>query len=793
MGEKAIKTKLIYGWDDKRTIYLLYRDESDRKVIKSITDFEWYFCVYLSDYKKAGKEIFQRYFRLGVVKRLSGLGTDYVKIYCHRHHDLFNSFITELKGLHVQCLEMDLSLTKRYMIDNQVELEENLKIGYFDIETDDRGGGIEIGRDKILSWAIVDEKKRFYFSSDNEEELLIKFLNTMDRYDVLVGWNSSNFDIPYLQMRCEKYGLSYRKKDGVDIWRRTMQVDLMMRYVKLFAPIMSILNLSGFSLNEFSKVFLNRQKVEHSEKIYEMFESNPEKLKEYNVNDCLLVMELNQKMNTLPLMIKECVWTGSFLDKFYVGELLDNYILRESKKAERFLPSRPNKEEEAINRRYRITGGYVKEPLVGYYSNVRVFDFKSLYPTIMIGYNLGDDTLVRELSWKAKQRFDEWLADREIEKVDFDEWLNFLVNEKKALDPDDRYYQSACNQFFRKERPSVVSDLLKNLLQQRKEWKKKMDSFKEGSTEFANARASQEVIKELANSMFGITADASSRYYNTYFSESITYTGQFWNRLSSKLLKERLGVETLYADTDSVFVVVDSDEEVEKIHEQINSMLNEETKKLFSLHPDKDLIDLEYEKKYAKLILLDKKRYIGKLIWSNGKNVDFIHSRGTENVKKDTIKFTKNVLLEIVQKIINGLTLDEAVEQIKILQLKIKNREIPADELVIVKKLSKPFSEYKSTPMHVRLAMKLFKEKKILDTIKRRKVSWGERISFIVLDAEDKENGIVLASEWDGKKLDTFYYWRVHIFSPLCRILKVVYPDFNWEIYREIPEQDSLF
>ena len=791
MKQYKINYKVIYAFDDKKYIYLMHRIDG-KKVIETIDDFEWYFCISLSDYGRIGKDIFKKYNVSGVVKKIFVM-EPYLKIYCARDHFLFNQFITDLKNLNVSCLEMDLSLTKRFMIDNHIELEENLKIGFFDIETDDTIGNIEIGRDQILSWAIVDDTgKKYYYSSSDEKELLTKFFNMMDKYDVIVGWNSSGFDIPYIQKRSELHRLQWLKKDGVPIWKRTMQVDLMMRYVKLFAPIMSILNLSGFSLNEMSKVFLKREKTDIHEKINVLFEKDPEKLKEYNINDCLLVMELNKSMNTLPLMIKECVWTGSFLDKFYVGELLDNYILRESKKAGKYLLSRPNKEEETSNRAFRITGGYVKEPLTGFYDNVRVFDFKSLYPTIMIGYNLGDDSLVKELCKEGRAHFDKWLNNREIEKVDFDEWLNFLLKEKELLDPKDEFFQSSINQYFRKEPASIVSDLLKNLLQQRREWKKLMDSYKEGTVEFANARASQEVIKELANSMFGITADASSRYYNPFFSESITYTGQFWNRLSSKLLSENLDLMTLYADTDSVFLQIMDDEKAEEVHGKMNELLNEAVKKIFHLHPDKDLIDLEYEKKYKKLILLDKKRYIGQLIWSNGKDVDFIHSRGTENIKKDTINFTKKKLVELVKLLINGMTLPDAVKWIENLQLEVKENKINKSDLVIVKKLSKPIDEYKSKSTHVRLAEKLIKNKMILDTVKKRKVSTGERIFFVVTDMEDKENGAMLYSDWDGKNWDKCYYWRVHIYAPLKRILQTVFKEYRWDRYNEIELRQML-
>lgn len=779
--------KVIYAWDNKYKVFLLYRNKKKERKIHVVKDFHWYFAVTKEDYEKIPKELLTKYANWSVVRNVDKTEDGYVKILCNRWSKTIYGFLEELKRYGVKPLEADMSLSKRYLIDNEIKIDENLKIGYFDIETDDRNGGIEIGRDRILSWAIVgDDGIEYYKSMEDEKQLLEKFAEAADIFDVIVGWNSLNFDMPYILKRMELHNIDASKLQKV------MHVDFMMRLVKLFAPIMSILGLSGFSLNEVSKVFLKREKVQHEEKIYEMYENNKELLKEYNINDCKLVKELNDQMKTLFLMIKECAWTGSFLNKFYVGELLDNYILRDSKQHGHYLPTKPTVEEEAQNRLHKITGGYVKDPITGFYNNMRVFDFKSLYPTIIIGYNIGIDTLNRKIAVQARLDFKEWLGDRKIEKVDFDEWLNFLLEQKKKHDPEDKHYQTAINQYFVKDTKSIISSLVENLLEQRKEYKKRLDTLEEGTTEFANARAMQEVVKELANSMFGITADASSRYYDPLISESITITGQFWNRLSAKLF-EGLGHKVLYADTDSIFTAIDDDAIMPELHKKMNVMLNDEVKKIFSLSLEKDLIDLEYEKKYEKLMLLDKKRYIGRLVWSNGKNVRLLHSRGTENVKKDTIKYTRKVFLEMIELILGGYACQEALDYVKKQRKEFFELETPiAEDFTIVKRLSKPMTDYKTFSRHVRLAKTLLKENKIVET-KKMKVNWGERIYFIVTDAIDT-NGQCLIENFKGK-IDKDYYWRIQIFSPMRRILKVVYPDIDWDKYEDNAryEQSSLF
>jgi len=122
--------------------------------------------------------------------------------------------------------------------------------------------------------------------------------------------------------------------------------------------MMTVVNLTGFSLNEVAKVFIGDQKIEREEKVHTLYEENQEKLKKYNLKDAKLLFKINEKLRTIPLMIKECAWTGTFLNRFYIGELLDNYILREATYQNFHLRSRPGWGEMTKS---KIRGGYVMD------------------------------------------------------------------------------------------------------------------------------------------------------------------------------------------------------------------------------------------------------------------------------------------------------------------------------------------------------------------------------------------------------------------------------------------------
>lgn len=785
--------KPIYGFDDGQNIYFVYRNNENEKKIFTVKDFQWYFCINAHDLEdnEVERMLLKAQSKTKIVTKIKKV-KNILKIYCvgDRKNPAVRFLLKDLEKTSANIMESDLSLCKRYMIDNMVEIEENLKYLFFDIETNDTNQGIEIGRDQILSWAACDNEGKTFFSinkdidSNHAEAKLIKELAKLFfQYDLVISWNGKQFDMPYIEKRIEV--LDIRTKNDVllnesALWNTFIHVDMMQRLIKLFGPMMTAVGLTGFSLNEVSKVFLDDTKVEHEEKIIELYTNNKKKLKEYNIQDVNLLYKLNEKLQTLPLMIKECYWTGTFMDRFYIGELLDNYILREANKQDFHLKSRPTWEEAEFNKDTQIRGGYVKEPDIGFYNNLRIFDFKSMYPSIMVSWNVGQESLVEgEISRKATDDFNNWINGRKIDEIDYEEWFFFLKKENELLNPDNKYIQSANNQFFIRDKTSIIANLVKKLLQERVNYKKVQLNSKYGSIEYKNSQASQEAVKEMCNSMYGITADKQSRYFDPRIAEAITLTGQFLNRTTMSILK-KMGYPSIAGDTDSIFTIINDDKETEEATVKLNDNLKRHMMKRYCLK--ECIILVEYEKKFRNFIMLDKKRYSGHLVEIDGKKVDSILSKGTENVRKSTIEFTKNKVNECFELILRQDKDEKFMKKwLRDLKEYVLNENIPGEQLSITMKISKPISSYKSKPPHVRLAEKMIAEKEILETHEGKHV-WGQKIEYIIVDNKnkDKDGGIILLrdfnNEWDRK-----YYWDVQIYAPLFRILKTVWPDSNWE------------
>lgn len=794
---KKLDIKPVIGHDDKDDIIFYYNDKkTGKKKGKVIQNFKWYFCVKTSDLtgkvrSTLNNNLFLRdkYNRLILdndgnrqrIKVKTKEKGDFTKIYCKRNESYTLRGI--FKRLGIVTYEADLTMTKRYMIDNMVEIEEDLSVLFFDIETDDSKGGIMIGRDRILSWAACDGNtgETFYSDIEDERTLIYDLLKLFNKYDLILGWNSRQFDIPYIQERIKKINaeeesVKHLPDQNHILWKKVIHIDMMQRLIKLFGPMMTTVGLTGFSLNEVSQVFLGETKVERNEKVIELYNKNRKKLKEYNIKDVTLLYELNKKLRTLPLMIKECYWTGTFMDRFYIGELLDNFILRGANQQNFHLKTRPewNENDESIS----IRGGFVMEPKTGLYDNVRTLDFKSMYPSVIVGWNIGQESLVDgEISYQAEKDFREWLDDRKLEDVPFLEWNNFLKKENKKLNPNEEYIQAGNNQFFTRDKQSIIAGLIQRLLDERKAYKKKQLDAEYKSVEYNNAQASQEAVKEMSNSMYGITADKQSRFFDPRIAEAITTTGQLMNRTCMHIISAKMGYDVIYGDTDSIFTYLDDDKKAEEMVIEINERLSKYLTKRY--HVRSNIILLEYEKKFRKFLMLDKKRYSGHMTYIDGKTADNLLSKGTENVRKSTIDYTKKKVEECLTLITKK---DKDARYMKSWVKKIKddvlNGDLNAEELMITMKLSKPTSSYKSKPPHVRLAERLIKENRILETQEGKHV-WGQKIEYIIVDSKDKD-AIILAEDFKGE-WDRKYYWDVQVYAPLMRILKAAWPERNWE------------
>lgn len=776
------KTKVVNTWNRyDGTIGVSYYEDGQRKTATEVCD--WYFAIedkYEDQVQKAlDRKGIRGYFRKD--KKFPG----YSEVHCQREPS--KDVILELNSLQIQTYEADLMQDKRWFIDMGIEVSDRYDKIYFDIETDDTLEKIEIGRDRILSFAAIDYTgKKFFYSlkeltDECEVALLKKIINTLGEYDIMIGWFSKGFDIPYIRSRVYKLHIPPTYDDNnkmtdpgnrlKNLYFNKVKViahyDLLVRFRHIFRFDNQI---KKFNLDFISRYFLDRGKVDHSgNKIIDLYKNNKQKLKEYNIEDCVLVKDLDEKLGVSDMMIRQCQWCGVPASQFGLYSIIDSYILKTAhnigkfgKTSIRALIERSknntrgndgaNQTDEQKKKSEEITGedsgpkylgAIVLEPKVGMYGRVYVFDFKSLYPSMMITSNIGYDSLLDE------------------------EEENCIINPgtleiaRRNGDKKHTYFSKT---------PSVINLAITNLLKKRTEYKnlklKMIEDRVNKGPEWDRVVSDEIIVKELSNSTYGIMGLEYGRYFDVDIAESITLFGQ-WMILYSQKYFNSIGYNVIYGDTDSVFVEtggreMDLELELKKYHEVLKKVLKE------NYNIENSIIQLNFDKQYESLILIAKKSYTGHVVNIEGKKTDDIYARGLEFIKKNTFSFAAVKQKELVDLLLHGKikTSEECIEWRKNTKYEFNIKDFTKEEVTLTAKINKAMADYKSEPLHVKLA-------KVLQA-KTNQVFTHVEIDYIITSGEGGMQG-VLAEDYAGE-FDREYYWTNKTQPVLERITKVAFP-----------------
>jgi len=417
-------------------------------------------------------------------------------------------------------------------------------------------------------------------------------------------------------------------------------------------------------LNTAAQVILGEEKLittkDRADEIMRLYREDQEALIEYNLKDSKLVIDILEKTKVLDLTIQRTKLTGMQLDRVNASIASFDFLYLHELKERGFVAPSVKGDDYAE----RIKGGYVRDSIPGFYDNILVFDFKSLYPSVIRTFN--------------------------IDPVNFVEFKDV-----KNYKPDELI--KAPNGAHFKNNEGILPDLLQKLWKARDIAKKNKDLL------------SSNAIKITMNSMFGVLANPNCRFYSRDVANAITHFGQFIIKLTADKVVE-LGNRVIYGDTDSIFIFNKEMKDGVKKHGQdiqdyINKFYEAYTKKNYNR---KSNLELEFEKVYKKFFMPRvrgsetgaKKRYAG-IIEKNGKDVlDFV---GLEAVRSDWTVLAKELQTELLWKVFRE---EDVSEFIKSFVKSLENGEFD-DKLLYRKSLRKPESEYtKTTPPHVRAARK---------------------------------------------------------------------------------------
>ena len=402
---------------------------------------------------------------------------------------------------------------------------------------------------------------------NTEQELLAKFLEKFREIDpdIVVGWNSDYFDIPYLYYRmCNVLGedmarhlspIGYVRETP---WYKDQFIQIAgvesLDYMRLHKKF-SWADEPSFKLDAIGEKYAELNKIEYEGSLDKLFETDVEKFIQYNFRDVEILKVLDEKLEYLSL-VKNLSHKGKHnYSEVYANTKTQDGAISAYLLSEGLIP--PAKERNPISKQ-NYAGGYLFCPKAGIYNYMFDEDLTSLYPSIIMTINIGKETMVGRII-DADDRNNR-LGLNDLLKRDPEEEL-MIENAKRSrtkvkvgrlisMIQQNELSISANGVMFNTNRESVLSTILKKWFDERVMYNNlKKKAFKEGNKELgAGFHMKQYTMKILLNSLYGATALGSFRYGNVILSEAITLSGQriiqesalTANRHINKVIKENI-------------------------------------------------------------------------------------------------------------------------------------------------------------------------------------------------------------------------------------------------------------
>jgi DNA polymerase I len=415
-----------------------------------------------------------------------------------------------------------------------------LKVMSFDIEVRNPKGMPQADKDEIImiSFASNFGLERVLSTKDSsfdyvetlkdEKQMIKRFaeiVNT-ENPDLILGYNSDNFDVPYIHERAKKLGVPLNigmDGSGIKFLRRGFVSSAVIRgrlHVDLYPIMRRHLTLDRYTLERVYKELFGEDKEDvEGDEIWKYWDSGGEKLEElfeYSMDDAIATYKVGDKMLPLNRELTRIIGQPFFdVTRMASGQMVEWFLIRKAYESDEIIPNKPSQSEYSRRRGLTYVGGYVKEPVKGLHENIVSFDFKSLYPSLIISKNISPDTLIKS-------------------EVDEEFYTAPEVPHK-----------------FRKEPkgfvPSVIGDLLRERAKIKDIMKKTDDPI-----EYRILNVQQQALKTLANSMYGLYGFARFRWYSRECADAVTAWGRDYIKKTMEKAEE-YGFKAIYADTDGFY------------------------------------------------------------------------------------------------------------------------------------------------------------------------------------------------------------------------------------------------
>ncbi len=682
---------------------------------------------------------------------------------------------------------------------------------------------------EILTWGLGPfnnkQKNVKYKAFRTEYELLTDFINWWmiedNTPEVITGWNSELYDIPYLCRRLERilgeklmrrmspWGLvtekevyiAGRKNIAYDVGGVT-QLDYLNLYKKFTYKAQE-----SYRLDYIASVELGQKKLDHSEfdTFKDFYTKGWQKFVEYNIIDVELVDRMEDKMKLIELAITMAYDAKvNYADVFYQVRMWDTIIYNYLKKKNIVIPPKERSDKDA-----KYAGAYVKEPIPGKYDWVVSFDLNSLYPHLIMQYNISPETL-------TETRHPSVTVDR-------------LLQEQEVIEGD--YAVCANGAQYRKDVRGFLPEIMEKIYKDRTIYKKKMLAAKQEyekkktktlEKEIARCNNIQMARKIQLNSAYGAIGNQYFRYYKLANAEAITLSGQVsirWieNKMNAhinKILKTEEVDYVIASDTDSIYLNMGPLVEAvykgrEKTNEGVVTFLNKICEMEFepfiesSYEALASYVNAYDQKMFMKReniaergIWTAKKRYILNVWDSEGVRYEEpkLKMMGIEAVKSSTPAPCRTMIKDALKLMMNDT--EENVQKY-IEECRTKFRSLPPEDIAFprtasdVRKYQASSTIYaKGTPIHIRGALLFnhYVKKKNL-TNKYSLIGNGEKVKFIYLKKPNiiQENVVSFIQDFPSELgLDKYIDYDLQFEKSFVEPLKAILDAIGWSVEKTV-------
>jgi len=731
--------------------------------------------------------------------------------------------------------------------EDEIKFDTNkIKISTIDIEVKAENGfpDVESAAEEVLLITVQDyttkqirtwgqgpfnnkQQNVIYKQFRTEYELLNDFINWWmiedNTPEVVTGWNSELYDIPYLVRRIDRilgeklmkrispWGL-VTERETIIMGRKHISYDVggitQLDYLNLYKKF-TYKAQESYRLDYIASVELGQKKLDHSEfdTFKDFYTNGWQKFVEYNIIDVELVDRMEDKMKLIELAIVMAYDAkANYADVFSQVRMWDTIIYNYLKKSNIVIPPIVRSDKDS-----KYAGAYVKEPIPGKYDWVVSFDLNSLYPHLIMQYNISPETLLEERHPSAT-------VDRILNQE-----INFELYSDNAV--------CANGSMYRKDKRGFLPELMDKIYKDRTVYKKKMLQAKQQyektptktlEKEIARCNNIQMARKIQLNSAYGAIGNQYFRYYKLANAEAITLSGQVsirWienkmNQKINKILKTNDVDYVIASDTDSIYLnlgplVENVYSGREKTTEGIVTFLNKVCEMELEKYIDRCYEELAtyvnaYDQKMQmkreniaeRGIWTAKKRYILNVWDSEGVRYDEpkLKMMGIEAVKSSTPAPCRTMIKDGLKLMMNG-TEEDVIKYID--KCRTDFKKLPPEEIAFPRSVSdvvkyRSYSSIytKGTPIHCRGAL-LFnhyiKEKNL--TNKYSLINNGEKIKFLYLKKPNiiRENVISFIQDFPRElDLDKYIDYDLQFEKSFVEPLKSILDAIGWNVEKTV-------